>query len=326
MRRSGAWILVPSRELVPGDVIRLRAGDMTPADAKIIDGRLEVDQSALTGESLLVERKTGDTLYSGSVVKSGEATGVVSATGVRPTSGRPRTRPIARPKLHIEEMIPKVVCWLLIMVVASVGAGMGLALLRGIDPAEIAPLTVVLLVSAIPVAMPTMFTISMALGSLELSKKGAIVTRLDAIEDAATMDVLCADKTGTITRNKLTVADVLPVGLHTKTDVVLYGALAAQEANQDPIDLAFIAKAQELNQPIDEYRQIRFTPFDPTTRRTEATVEAGGRKLSVAKGAVDTIIHLCRDCHDDIEALHKDVDALSSQGLPSLSGRRGTEP
>ena len=176
---------------------------MTPGDAKLLDGHLEVDQSALTGESLTVERKTGESLYSGSVVRSGEVTGVVSATGLKTYFGRTAELvQIAKPKLHIEEMISKVVRWLLIMVVASVGVGMGLALLRGMDPAEIAPLTVILLVSAIPVALPTMFTISMALGSFELSKKGAIVTRLDAVEDAATMDVLCADKTGTITMNQ----------------------------------------------------------------------------------------------------------------------------
>ena len=327
VKRGGAWILVPARELVPGDVIRLRAGDMTPADAMLQDGHLDVDQSALTGESLTVERKTGETLYSGSVVKSGEATGVVSATGLKTYFGKTAELvQIARPKLHIEEMISKVVRWLLIMVVASVGAGMGLALLRGMDPAEIAPLTVVLLVSAIPVAMPTMFTISMALGSLDLSKKGAIVTRLDAIEDAATMDVLCVDKTGTITMNRLTVADILPVGLHTKMDVILYGALAAQEANQDPIDLAFIAKARELNQPLGDYRQLRFTPFDPSTRRTEATVEAGDRAFYVAKGAVNTIVHLCKDCHDDVGALHESVEALSAKGYRVLAVAKGPSP
>jgi H+-transporting ATPase len=327
VKRGGDWNLLPARELVLGDVIRLRAGDMTPADAKLLDGGLEVDQSALTGESLTIDRKAGETLYSGSVIKRGEATGVVSATGTKTYFGKTAELvQIARPKLHIEEMISKVVRWLLIMVVASVGAGMGLALLRGMDPAEIAPLTVVLLVSAIPVAMPTMFTISMALGSFELSKKGAIVTRLDAIEDAATMDVLCADKTGTITRNKLTVADVLPVGLNKKIDVVVYGALASQEANQDPIDLALIAAARELKEPLGEYRQLTFTPFDPSTRRTEATIATSEGEYFVAKGAVNTIIHLCKDCHDDIGALHKEVEELSNKGYRVLAVAHGPSP
>jgi H+-transporting ATPase len=327
VKRGGEWVLLPARELVPGDIIRLRAGDMTPADAKLLEGHLDVDQSALTGESLTVERNASDTLFSGSTVKSGEATGEVTATGLKTFFGKTAELvQIARPKLHIEEMISKVVRWLLIMVVAAVAAGMGLALLRGIDPAEIAPLAVILLVSAIPVAMPTMFTISMALGSFELSKKGAIVTRLDAIEDAATMDVLCADKTGTITMNRLAVADVLPVGLHKKEEVVLYGALAANEANQDPIDLAFIEKARELKQPLGEYRQLRFTPFDPSTRRTEALVEKGDVKLEVFKGAVNTVIHLCKDCHDDVATLHESVDALAAKGYRVLAVAEGPTP
>ena len=174
---------------------------------------------------------------------------------------------MAKPRLHIEEMISKVVKWLLAMVVASVGVGMGLAYLRGIPLSEIAPLTVILLVSAIPVAMPTMFTISMALGSLELSKKGAIVTRLDAVEDAATMDVLCADKTGTITMNQLTIADVLSAGSYSKSDVVLYGALASEEANQDPIDMAFISKAREMKLPLRG--STLFYPSAPSIRRRD---------------------------------------------------------
>ncbi len=320
VKRGGEWVLLQARELVPGDIIRLRAGDMTPADAKLLEGHLDVDQSALTGESLTVERNMGDILYSGSTVKSGEATGEVTSTGLKTFFGKTAELvQIARPKLHIEEMISKVVRWLLIMVILAVTAGMGLAILRGLDPAEIAPLAVILLVSAIPVAMPTMFTISMALGSFELSKKGAIVTRLDAIEDAATMDVLCADKTGTITMNRLTVADVLPVGQHTKAEVILYGALASQEANQDPIDLAFIVKVRELNQNLGDYKQLRFTPFDPSTRRTEASVEVGGRAQYVAKGAVNTIIHLCKDCHDDIGVLHESVEALSAKGYRVLA-------
>jgi H+-transporting ATPase len=320
VKRDGEWGLVPARELVPGDLLRLRAGDMIPADAQVIDGHLDVDQSALTGESLTVERKEGEVLYSGSIVKGGEATGIVTMTGLKTYFGRTAELvQIARPRLHIEEMISKVVRWLLVMVAVSVAAGMGLALLRGIDPLEIAPLTVILLVSAIPVALPTMFTISMALGSLELSKKGAIVTRLDAIEDAATMDVLCADKTGTITMNRLTVADALPVGNYLKKDIILYGALASQEANQDPIDLAFISKAREIGLPLDEYKQVGFVPFDPSTRRTEANLESEGRRMYAVKGAVNTIIHLCKDCDEELGRLQQEVEVLSAKGYRILA-------
>jgi H+-transporting ATPase len=324
VKRGGAWALVPARELVPGDVVRLRAGDLTPADVQVAEGRVEVDQSALTGESLTVERKSSDTLYSGSVVKSGEATGVVAATGSRTYFGKTAELvQTAKPKLHIEEMITKVVRWLLIMVVASVAAGMGLALLRGMNPAEIAPLTVILLVSAIPVALPTMFTISMALGSLELSKKGAIVTRLDAVDDAATMDVLCADKTGTITMNRLTLADVLPIGLHRKDEVVLYGALASQEANQDPIDLAFISKAREMRLPLTSYTQISFTPFDPLTRRTEAIVVLNGERAYVAKGAMKTIVGLCKERMEELSNIERGIEELTAKGYRILAVAEG---
>ena len=330
MKRGGEWIQLPARELVPGDVVRLRAGDLAPADVQVAEGQVEVDQSALTGESLTVERKQGESLFAGSVVRSGEVTGVVSATGLKTYYGRTAELvQIAKPKLHIEEMISKVVRWLLIMVVVSVGLGMGYALLRGISLAEIAPLTVILLVSAVPVALPTMFTISMALGSLELSKKGAIVTRLDAVEDAATMDVLCADKTGTITMNQLTLADVLPVGTHSKDEVVLFGALASQEANQDPIDMAFISKAREMHLPMGEYKPVSFSPFDASTRRTEATLSHQSEEIHVSKGAVKTITGLCRECGDELNAIEQGIDELVAKGYRILAvaeGALGKEP
>ncbi len=324
VKRGGEWVLLPAKELVNGDVVRLRAGDLVPADVQVAEGQVDVDQSALTGESLAIERKLGDLLYSGSTVRRGEITGIVSATGMKTYFGRTTELvQIAKPKTHIEETIAKVVRWLLIMVIASVALGMGLAWFRGIDLAEIAPLTVVLLVAAIPVALPTMFTISMALGSLELSRKGAIVTRLDAVEDAASMDVLCADKTGTITMNRLTLAEALPVGQHTKDEVVLYGALASREANQDPIDLAFISKAKEMHLPVAGYDQVSFTPFDPVTRRTEALVKIDNKRLYVVKGAVRTIMDLCKDCRDELDKMEQDIDKLAAKGYRILAVAKG---
>ena len=315
VRRGVEWIQVQARELVPGDVVRLRAGDLAPADVRVAEGSVEVDQSALTGESLNVEKGAGDLLYSGSVVRRGEVTGEVTATGLWTFFGRTAELvQVAKPKLHTGEAITGVVRWLLLMVVASLGLGMGLALLRGLPPSDIAPLTVILLVSAIPVALPTMFTISMALGSLELSRMGAIVTRLDAVEDAASMDVLCVDKTGTITMNQLTIVDVLPVGHHSKSDVVTFGALASQEADQDPIDAAFISSARELGLPLTEYEQASFTPFDPSTRRTEATLRRGGSTIYASKGAYKTITGMYRDNEPDPGALDKGVKDLSAKG------------
>ena len=217
--------MIPSREIVPGDLIRLRAGDFVPADVVVVDGIAEVDQSSVTGESLPVEKGINDTLYSGSTVKRGEVTGIVTSTGTRTYFGKTvELVQIARPKLHMEEVISKVVKWLSVMAAVLIAISLFFTAYRGLDLLGVVPLVTILIVSVVPVALPTMFTISMALGSLELAKRGVLVTRLSACEDAATMDVLCVDKTGTLTVNKLSIVDVLPVGNHGKEDVVLHGA------------------------------------------------------------------------------------------------------
>jgi H+-transporting ATPase len=209
--RDGSWRNVAARELVPGDIIRTRSGDFVPADVKIIDGELGVDQSALTGESMAVDKKPSDVLYSGSIVKRGESNGIVISTGLKTYFGRTaQLVQLARPKLHMEEVVSNVVKWLLIIVVSLIIVAVAISAFEGINLLDVLPIVLVLLLSAIPVALPAMFTVSMALGSMELAKKGVLVTRLSASEDAATMSVLCADKTGTITMNKLSVANVIP--------------------------------------------------------------------------------------------------------------------
>lgn len=176
--RDSSWRILPARELVPGDVVRIRAGDFVPADVNLAAGGLEVDQSALTGESLTVEKKPGDLLYSGSIVKNGESTGVVAATGVKTYFGRTaQLVQLAKPKLHIEKVISKVVQWLLLIVSALIAVALVFSFLRGFTVLEVLPIVLVLLLSAIPVALPAMFTVSMSIGALELSKKGVLVTR-----------------------------------------------------------------------------------------------------------------------------------------------------
>jgi H+-transporting ATPase len=325
VKRDGKWIVIPARELVPGDVTRLRAGDFVPADLKVIEGVVEVDQSALTGESLTIERKIDDLLYSGSTVRRGEITGVVTSTGTKTYFGRTvELVQMAKPKLHIEEVISKVVRWLLIMVAVTLSIGLVLSIFKGIDLIEILPLAVILLVSAIPVALPTMFTISMALGSLELAKKGALVTRLDASEDAATMDVVCVDKTGTMTMNKLSVADMIGIGKYTKEDVILFGSLASQDANQDPIDLAFLLAAKDMQISISDYLQKKFIPFDPSTRRTEATIEKDGQQFLVLKGAISAICNLCKNSQEELVKVAKDAESFSAKGYRVIAVAKGT--
>jgi len=323
VKRDGKWSIVPARELVPGDLVRLRAGDFVPADVKVAEGSVDVDQSAITGESLSVEKKTDDILFSGSMIRTGEITGIVASTGAKTFFGRAvELVQIAKPKLHMEEVVSKVTRWLLIMVGVAISIGLALALLKGMDLMEMLPLTVVLLVASIPVALPTMFTISMALGSLELARKGALVTRLDASEDAATMDVVCVDKTGTITMNKLTVADAMAVGEYKKEDVIFYGSLASQEANQDPIDLAFLSATKDTR-VLTDYVLKKFIPFDPSTRRTEATIEKQGQQFLVLKGAVNTIAPLCKNSREQLTGIEKEIENLAAKGYRVLAVAKG---
>src|SRR5262249_2495628 len=193
--RDSIWDELPARELVPGDIVRVRTGDFVPADVQLLAGELHVDQSALTGESQEQQKTTNDFLYSGSIVRQGEATAVVVATGVKTYFGRTtELLQSARPKLHIEEVVTRVVKWLFLIVGIQVGVALAVSLGQGFRLIEILPLTLVLLMSAVPVALPVMFTVSMALGSVELARRGVLITRLSASEDAANMNVLCADK------------------------------------------------------------------------------------------------------------------------------------
>ena len=288
--RDGIWQAVPARVLVPGDVVRVRAGDFIPADMQILDGALGIDQSALTGESRAIQKTSDDAVYSGSLVREGEATAVVVATGVRTFFGRTvQLVESARPKLHVEDVITRVVKWLFVIVGALVSVAVIASLIEGFSFFEILPLSLVLLMSAVPVALPVMFTVSMAVGAVELARRGVLITRLSAAEDAANMDVLCADKTGTLTANRLSITGALPEPGFTEADVLRYGALASNEANQDPIDLAFLHAAQERKLLQGTERTLSFVPFSPQTRRTEALVQIKDGTVRVIKGAVETV-------------------------------------
>ncbi len=328
VRRELNWQVIPARELVPGDIVRVRPGDIVPADVKLLSGALGVDQSALTGESKDVEKAPGDVLSSGSIVRRGEGNGVVVLTGAETYFGR-TTELVqqARPKLHIEAVVAKVVRWLFVIVGALLGVVVILSLIRGGPLIEMVPLMLVLLMSAVPVALPVMFTVSMAVGSKELAKRGVLVTRLSAAEDAATMDVLCVDKTGTITMNQLAVTGVIPLERATESDVLFAGALASQQANQDPIDLAFLAAAKDRHifDGAPAVTPISFAPFDAKNRRTEAVVEQNSQRLRAMKGAVRTIAQACGLTPAAIEALEGRVAEAALKGYRTLAVARGPE-
>lgn len=323
--RDGRWESLAARELVPGDIVRVRAGDFVPADLKLFERtEVSVDQSALTGESMAVEKHENDLLYSGSTVKRGEGNALVLATGNRTYYGR-TTELIgsAKIKLHMEEVVSRVIRWLLVIVVTLVGFLLVFSLVRGINVIEAVSLSLVLIVFAVPVALPAMFTVSMAVGSQELTKKGVLVTRLSASEDAASMDTLCADKTGTITMNKLSVSTIVPTNDFLENELLLYGALASQEANQDPIDIAFISEARKRSLLDRSYEQETFVPFNPKTRSTEAMISVesaqGKKKFQTMKGAVRVIAEACGEDLSTRKDLLWRIDDFSKKGYRTLA-------
>ncbi|MFX1497619.1 MAG: HAD-IC family P-type ATPase, partial [Promethearchaeota archaeon] len=316
VKRQGEWLLIPAREIVPDDIVRLKSGDFVPADVLVLSGKIEVDQSSITGESYLIEKQYNHIIYAGSIVRRGEVIGKTKATANQTFFGRTvKLIELAKPKFHSQIMISKVVRWLILIVIFSIILAILLSFIRKLDLLTLTPLFVVLLVASIPIALPTMFTISMALGSSELSKKGVLITRLDAVEDVALMDIICIDKTGTLTLNKLRLSKLICNSRFKENDIILYGALASQEADADPIDFAFIEAIKEKNLPYNDYNQKKILPFDPINRRTEAIIERNGYVFIVLKGAVNTIFKMCDLSHIlNFEDIQNKIKILYASG------------
>ena len=328
VKRDGAWRELPARELVPGDILRLRAGDIVPADVQLLDGGLDVDQSSLTGESKDVSVGSGGVAPSGAVARRGEAKGVVLRTGAGTQSGR--TLDLvqkARPKFHLDAVMAKVIRWLFLVVGALLALVLALALLRGTPLLGMAPLMLILLMSAIPVALPVMFTVSMAVGCKELAGRGVLVTRLSAIEDAATMDTLCVDKTGTLTLNQVAITGASGFGGATEDDVLFAGALASKRSDQDPIDLAFLdqAQARRLFEGRPPVTPLSFEPFDPAKRRTEAVAEQSGQRFRVMKGSLEAVAAACALAPATLEQLKGQAHEAALKGCRTLAVARGPE-
>lgn len=315
--RNGKWTNIDGNQLVPGDIIRIRTGDFITADAKIVNGNVHADQSALTGESMLISKKESDMLFSGSVIKNGECTAVVTSTGAKTFFGKTaQLVQTAKHKLHMEEVVASVVKILFFIVIIFVGITTVFSLLRGESFLSILPLLLILLVSAVPVALPAMFTVSMAKGAKQLADKGILVSRLSATEDAATLTTLCIDKTGTITQNKLSIKEILPSSDFKSSDVLLYGTLASIEANNDPIDLAFFQKVAEEKIDTSNYTQISFIPFSAEIKRTEALIQKDNDKFKVMKGAANTIKSLCQFENSDFD---KTINNWAEKGFRTIA-------
>lgn len=320
--RDDRWQLIPAEQLVPGDVIHLRLGDLAPADVRLFDGVVQTDESELTGESLPVEKSAGSTVYAGSHLKHGEADGQVTATGHRTYFGKTAELvKTAKTASHLQEIIFAIVKYLVILDAALVAALLVYAWATHLPWADALPFALILLVASVPVALPATFTVATALGALDMSRHAVLVTRLSAIEEAAAMDVLCSDKTGTITQNRLSLAHISPVGERSADEVLRMAALASDRATQDPIDLAVLEAAQQKGILDGFPKRIQFIPFDPATKRSEAIYQEPSCKLRVVKGAPSAVMQVVQTGNTTAD----ESEHLAAQGARVLAVAAGTD-
>lgn len=321
--RDGNYSEIPSREVVPGDIIRLHLGDIIPADVKLIDGAyITVDESALTGESLPVDKNVEDVAYSGSIVQKGGMTGLVIATGTNTYFGKAAELiAMAEPKSHLEEAVIKIGDYLIILDILMVSFIFIAGLFRHQSLFDILGFSLVLTIASIPVAQPAVLSVTMTVGAMALAKMKAIVSKLTAIEEMAGMNVLFSDKTGTLTKNKIVIAEISPYDKFTDEDVLFYASLASSEGDGDPIDKAIfdrIRESRKLSNKIKNYKTLQFNPFDPVSKSTEAKIEYNNEyTFSVSKGAPQVILSLLSDGTTE-EEICGIVDIYAEKGYRAL--------
>ncbi len=304
--RDGVWKVIPARLIVPNDVVKVRIGDIVPADIEIVEGEGEFDESALTGESLPVTKGKGDTIYSGSICRRGEVVGVVKATGMNTYFGKTaKLVEEAETVSRYQKVILKIGDYLIILAIAVIIGVILIATSRHESLIEILRFSLVLLVAAIPAALPAVMSVTMAVGAVSLAKREAIVRKLVAIEELAGVDVLCVDKTGTLTENKLTAGK--PVTFEFSEEEVFKFASLASEGG-DPIDDAILSIY-----PKPKHKLIEFKPWDPVRKRAEAVVEIDGRVIKVTKGAPQVIAEMAKT---DVS---KYVDELAEKGYRAIA-------
>ncbi len=318
--RDGVWQLIPAQDLVPGDVVHLRMGDISPADVHLNTGSVLLDQSIITGEALPIESEIGMVTYSGTIIKRGEATGEVIATGKATYFGKSvELVQTAAAKSHIKNIIFSIVKYLVAVAIIFAVFVFIFASIDKIPYTELIPFILILLVASIPVALPATFTLAMVYGATRLAKQGVLVTRLSAIEEAATMDVLCIDKTGTITQNQLQVTGLKPFHPYSEVQLLSLAALACDEATQDPIDMAMLSAARTHNLLISPPQLIKFTPFDPAYKRAEAIFKQNGEEFHVLKGAPDIINNLLKVPQD----ISLEITQFANEGYRVLAVATG---
>jgi H+-transporting ATPase len=324
VKRDGKWSTPAARDLVPGDVIRMRLGDIVPADARLLEGDpVEVDESALTGESLPATRQPGDAIFSGSILRKGEIGALVYATGTDTYFGK--TAELvqeAKTVSHFQRAVLKIGKFLILLALVMVAVIVVVSIIRGEPFLTTLQFVLVLTVAAIPVAMPTVLSVTMAVGARLLAKKKAIVSRLVAIEELAGVDVLCSDKTGTLTQNKLTLGDPFAIDKIPAEEIILCAALASRADDNDTIDLAVLAGLGD-EKALGAYKVVHFQPFDPVGKRTEATVTGtDGKSFKVTKGAPQVILALSGNTRHVKPAVDTAVGDFAERGFRSLGVAR----
>ncbi|MGD2059938.1 MAG: plasma-membrane proton-efflux P-type ATPase [Acidimicrobiia bacterium] len=323
--RDGEWHQLPVRELVPGDVIRLRLGDIVPADVVLLDGDfLLIDESAMTGESLPVSKQRSDTAYSNTIVKQGEMTAVVEKTGVD-TRFHSMVALVAtaerQERSHFQKMVIRIGNFLIAITVVLVLVIIVAGIIRGQTFLELIRFSLVLTVAAIPVALPAVLSVTMAVGATNLARKQAVVSRLVAIEELAGVDVLCSDKTGTLTKNEMTVAEPIVYGGHEERELILMSVLASRPEDADPIEIPLFEYADSRFPDMNwrSYQQLSFKPFDPVAKRTVASVEVDGRTVTATKGAAQVLMKMAKLPEDSVHRVEADVDRLATKGYRTLA-------
>ena len=325
--RDSKWAELASQELVPGDVIRIRLGDIIPADAKLFDGDyILADESALTGESLPVEKHVADVIYSGSIVQKGEMNALVFSTGMRTFFGKTAKLVVeAKTRSHFQKALIKIGNYLIALAVGLIALVFLVAMFRHESLLETLQFAVVLMIAAIPAALPAVMSVTMAVGSILLAKKQALVSKLVAIEEMAGVDILCADKTGTLTKNDLSVAELVTFDRFTESDLLVVASLASRGEEQDHIDNAILAKAKDsgILEKSKSFKHLSFKPFDPVIKRVESKIaDPSGNEFLVSKGAPQAILALVLNKGSISAKVEENVSRLASKGFRSLGVAR----
>jgi H+-transporting ATPase len=324
VKRGGSWTVIPARELVPGDIVRLRIGGIIPADAKLLGGdTIQVDQSALTGESLPVEHKSGDVVYSGSIVKQGEIDALVYATGQSTYYGKTAELvESVKTQSHLQRAVLKIADYLIVIALVLAAIVIAVALHGGEQLLTVLRFALILTVAAVPVAMPAVLSVTMAIGARVLAKIKAIVTHLPAVEELAGIDILCSDKTGTLTKAELTLGEPFTRDNIGPTEVILAAALASRAEDQDPIDIAVLDGIKDKN-TLGQYQVVHFQPFDPVHKRSEALVKGKGEvEFKVSKGAPQVIAALDPKSSEFQPQVDKAINEFAARGYRSLGVAR----